>query len=274
MMKTKLTVVVDNTGNEELAGEWGLCVLVEYGEKKILLDAGSSELFAENMKKLGLDITAVDYGVLSHAHYDHGNGMPRFFRDNGKAEFYLQEAADENCYKRLGIFMKYIGLPRHVTIDFADRIQYVSGDYQLTDGVWLIPHKTPNLELIGKREKMYQRTGLLSWKLDDFSHEQSLVLDTDEGLVILNSCSHGGAVNIINEVRKTFPDKKIYGYVGGMHLFNKTDEEVEAVAKNIAETGIEYICTGHCTRGHAYGILKQALGERLDQLRVGLVKEF
>ena len=59
-----------------------------------------------------------------------------------------------------------------------------------------------------------------------------------------------------------------------MHLFNKTDEEVEAVAKNIAETGIEYICTGHCTRGHAYGILKQALGERLDQLRVGLVKEF
>lgn len=273
-MNTKLTVIVDNTGNEELAGEWGLCILVEYGEKKILLDAGSSELFAENAKKLGIDLSEVDYGVLSHAHYDHGNGMPRFFQENQKAKFYLREKTGENCYKKLGFFMKYIGLPRHVTRDYADRIEYATGDYQLTEGVWLIPHKTPNLEQIGKRERMYQRTGMFSWKPEDFCHEQSLVLDTEKGLVILNSCSHGGAVNIMNEVRSTFPDKKIYGYIGGLHLFNKTDEEVEAVAKNIAETGIEYVCTGHCTKGHAYGILEKALGERLEQLRVGLVKEF
>ncbi len=60
----------------------------------------------------------------------------------------------------------------------------------------------------------------------DYSHEQSLVVDTEKGPVIFNSCSHGGAANIINEVTQTFPNKKIYGLVGGFHLFNKTEDKL------------------------------------------------
>ena len=76
---TKFTVVVDNVKSDELDGEWGLSILIERDGKKILLDAGGSELFAENLQKLGFDIKGIDYAVLSHAHYDHANGMPRFF---------------------------------------------------------------------------------------------------------------------------------------------------------------------------------------------------
>ena len=99
-MKTKITVIVDNKPSEELGGEWGLSILAEYGDKKILLDVGSSDLFAENMKKLGFDIADVDYGVLSHAHYDHSNGLRRFFTDNKKAKFYFRETTGENCYHK------------------------------------------------------------------------------------------------------------------------------------------------------------------------------
>ena len=76
------------------------------------------------------------------------------------------------------------------------------------------------------------------WIPDDFMHEQSLVLDTDKGLVILNSCSHGGAANIINEIKTTFPDKNVYGLIGGFHLFNKTEEEISGtfVKVRITET--------------------------------------
>ena len=70
-METKMTVIVDNVAHGELAGEWGLSILVEYSGKNILVDAGASPLFAANMEKLGLDMAAVDYAVLSHAHYDH-----------------------------------------------------------------------------------------------------------------------------------------------------------------------------------------------------------
>ena len=65
------------------------------------------------------------------------------------------------------------------------------------------------------------------WVYDDFSHEQSLVFRTQKGLVIFNSCCHGGVANIINEVGATFPTEKVYGIIGGFHLFNKSEEEIK-----------------------------------------------
>lgn len=272
-MKTKLTVIVDNTSSGNIKGEWGLSILVEYGDKKILADVGASELFAENMKKLGFSVADVDYATLSHAHYDHSNGMPKFFKENKKAKFYLRETTAENCYARKFLFRKYIGIPKNVLTDYADRIEMVSGDYKLFDGVYLIPHKTQGLEKIGKREMMYQRTSN-GWVPDNFSHEQSLVLDTDKGLVIINCCSHGGAVNIINEIKQTFPNKSVYGIIGGFHLFNKSVDEVRKVAEEIEKTGIEFVCTGHCTKDRAYKIMKEKLNDKLLKLKVGLEMEF
>lgn len=272
-MKTRLTVVVDNKSNENLTGEWGLCILAEYGDKKIMVDTGSSTLFLDNMKKLNLDVRDVDAAVLSHAHYDHANGMPAFFEANHKAKFYLRLLAEPNCYHKKFIFKFYIGIPRNVLTKYANRIERVTGDYKLMDGVYLIPHKTSGLSAIGKREMMFRKTEN-GWIPDDFAHEQSLVLDTDKGLVIINSCSHGGAANIINEVKETFPDKKVYGLIGGFHLFNKSEEEVRSVAAKIKETGIEYVCTGHCTKTRAYEILREELGDMVNQMKVGCQIEF
>lgn len=272
-MKTKITVIVDNIPSEDMAGEWGLSMLVEFGDMKILADVGGSELFAVNMKKLGFDIADVNHATLSHAHYDHANGMMRFFRDNDTAKFYLRDGTRENCYKKAFIFNKYIGIPKHVLKNYHDRIEFVSGDYRLCEGAWLIPHKTPGLEAIGRREKMFQKINGRCVP-DNFSHEQSLVLETDKGLVIINCCSHGGAVNIINEVRATFPDKNVYGLIGGFHLFNKSDDEVRDVARKIKDTGISFICTGHCTGKHAYDIMREELGDIASQLHVGKVMEF
>ena len=272
-MKTKITVIVDNIKNEFAEGEWGLCLFVEYGEKKILVDAGSSKLFLENMKKLGKDVKDVDLGVLSHAHYDHANGIPAFFENNEKASFYIRETTSNDLYHKKFIFRYYIGIPKHMLRDHAGRIVICSGDYKIDEGIYLIPHKTAGLDEIGKRESMYRRTkkGLVP---DDFSHEQSLVLDTDKGLVIINSCSHGGAANIINEIKETFPDKHIHAIIGGFHLFNKSEEEIREVAKRIKDTGIDHVCTGHCTKNRAFGILKEELGDKIDMMKVGFEMEF
>lgn len=267
-METKITVIVDNVATDNLRGEWGLSLLVEYGEKKILADSGASDLFAENLSKLGFRIEEIDYATLSHAHYDHANGMPRFFQDNSKAKFYLRETTDENCYAKKLFIRKYIGIPKHILRDYADRIEIVSGDYKLCEGVYLVPHKTADLGKIGRREMMYRKTEN-GWMPDDFSHEQSLVIDTEKGLVIINCCSHGGTFNIINEVKKTFPDKKVYGLIGGFHLFNKSEKEIRNVSRDILKTGIEYVCTGHCTKERAYNIMKKELGDKLHPLRVG-----
>ncbi len=269
----KATVLVDNIANGELKGEWGLSIYMEYGDKKILLDTGASDLYLDNANKLNLSIEDVDYAVISHAHGDHSNGINSFFHKNDQAKMYLQEAAAENCYYKKWIFRKYIGLPKKILTVYNQRIEYAKGDYELCQGVYLIPHKTSGLDSIGKREMMYQKKAD-GWFPDDFSHEQSLVFETEKGLVIFNSCSHAGAANIIDEVARTFPNKKVYGLIGGFHLYNKSEKEIRELACKIKETGIQYVCTGHCTKERAYKIMKEELGDMLHQLQVGLVMEF
>lgn len=272
MSELKATVLIDNIPKNQLKSEWGLAVHIEYGDKNILLDTGSTGIFADNAKALGIDLSKVDYGVLSHAHYDHSDGMERFFGINKTAKFYLRKGTQENCYGSRFIFWKYIGIKRGTLEKFKDRIEYASGDCELCSGVWLIPHKTENLAAKGKRAGMFRREN--RHRVDeDFSHEQSLVFDTSKGLVIFNSCSHGGADNIINEVASTFPDKKIYAIIGGFHLFKSTEQEVIALADGIKKTGIERVVTGHCTGDKSFGILKRELGDGAEQIYSGYIFE-
>ncbi len=262
-------VLIDNIAQSPLKSEWGLCVHIEHKGKNILLDTGETGKFLENAKKLGVDIENVDIGVLSHAHYDHSDGMETFFNYNSKADFYLRKSAGEACYGRRFIFSRYIGIKKGLTEKFAGRIKYAEGTVKLTDGVYLLPHTTPGLELIGKKAGMYLKENK-KWVPDSFAHEQSLVIKADKGLVIFNSCCHGGADNIITEVSEAFPDEHIYAIVGGFHLYRSGEDEVRALAKRIKDTGIEKIYTGHCTGDKAYGILKQEIGENAVQLCVGL----
>ena len=87
--KLRITVLVENTGGNNCPGEHGLSLLIEDEEYKILLDAGKSPLFSENAKRLGIDMEKVDCAVLSHAHYDHSDGLDIFFERNQQAKFYL-----------------------------------------------------------------------------------------------------------------------------------------------------------------------------------------
>ena len=120
---------------------------------------------------------------------------------------------------------------------------------------------------------MYVRRGR-RYFADDFAHEQSVVFDTPEGLVVFNSCCHGGADVVIKEIAETFPDKRVKALIGGFHLYDKSENEVCALAERIRETGIEKVYTGHCTGEKAFAILREELGDIAGQLSVGLVMEF
>ena len=91
-------VLIDNKTKDSLIPEWGLSIYIEYEGHKILLDTGASEKFLRNADICGVDISDVEFGVLSHAHYDHSDGMAAFFERNQKASFYLRKGAKENCY--------------------------------------------------------------------------------------------------------------------------------------------------------------------------------
>ena len=167
----KIKILVDNISgsacnscsaedsSKQLKGEWGLCVYTEFNGKRILLDTGASALFAKNAADMNIDLAAIDAGVLSHAHYDHANGMQEFFDKNDHAKFYLRKSAAENCYHSYKVFkfftyQKYIGIRKGTLKRNADRIVFVNGDCEIFAGVTLVGHKTPNLDEIGKRAHM------------------------------------------------------------------------------------------------------------------------
>ena len=262
----------------KLFGEWGLSVYVEYDGRRYLLDTGASHLFAKNAKVMGIDLSQVDIGILSHAHYDHANGMAKFFALNKTASFYLRKGAAENCYhtgKLLGRFTYhyYIGIRKGILDKFADRIRYAEGNAQIAPGVTLVPHSTAGLERIGEMAHLSVKENG-KYHYDDFAHEQSLVFDTPQGLFVMNSCSHAGADNIVKEIEATFPGKKIYAILGGFHLFRYPDDRVRAFAERLRELDVQKIYTGHCTGERAYKILHEVLGDRVQQMYTGMAIEF
>lgn len=266
----------------KLFGEWGLSVYVEFEGKRYLLDTGASHLFAKNAGVMGVDLSKVDIGILSHAHYDHANGMARFFALNKTAPFYLRKGVAENCYHAHKLFGRltyheYIGIHKGWLKRFADRIRYAEGDMQIAPNVYLVPHKD-NVVNSESRAGIGLAAGLSvkengTYRYDSFDHEQSLVFDTPQGLFIMNSCSHAGADNIVKEIEATFPGKRIYVILGGFHLFRYKDADVRAFAERLRELDVQRIYTGHCTGDRAYAILHEVLGDRVQQMRCGMIIE-
>lgn len=164
----KAKVLVDNITKNQWKAEWGLSIYIEYNGHRILLDTGTTEAFAENADQMGVRLEDVEFGVLSHAHYDHSDGLGEFFKRNPTAKFYLQKSAEENCYSRKNfLFKKYIGIRRGYLETYKDRIVYADGDLEVIPGVTLLAHRTPGLASTGKKAGMYvKKNG--RWKLDDF----------------------------------------------------------------------------------------------------------
>ena len=262
-------VLVDNITKDFLAAEWGLSLYIEYKNHKILLDAGTTAAFLANACDLDVDLSKVDFGVLSHAHYDHADGLEAFFAANSHAKVYVRGSLRTNCYGKKDGKMRYIGVNKGMKRQYSRRFVRAGGDYKIAEGIYLIPHKTRGLETIGARSDLYVKRGL-RMRPDGFEHEHSLVLEEEEGLIILNSCSHAGADNIIREIRDTFPGKKIIALIGGLHLYKLTDEEVRAFAKRVRETGIENVYTGHCTGDRPFEVLKEELGDTVHQFYSGM----
>ncbi len=266
--KLEMIVLIDNAAEEPLSGEWGLSIMINADGRKILLDTGASDLFARNAGCLGISLDDVDTGVLSHAHYDHSDGLETFFSLNRTAPFLMREGTCENCFGIKEGVLTYIGIQRGVLKKYGDRIQYVQGVYEIAEGMWLVPHRTADYSAIAKRNDLYTVNRGLR-QPDNFVHEQSLVIETEQGLVVFNSCSHTGMTNILTDIRQMLGRGDVIAYVGGLHLFKMTDEELEKICMEIQNTSIAHIFTGHCTGGYAFGFLRDRLGQRIDQFSSG-----
>ena len=274
---TDITVLIENLGPETLACEHGLAMHIRYRGHSILLDTGSSGAFADNARALGVDLAGVEAAVLSHGHYDHADGLRAFFAANDHAPLYIRRGAKEGYYSMRGDTPpRFVGIHRDICREFAHRMVEVDGVYPLMDGVWLVDDPAPEANT-ERAQHLYKKVGEDAFVEDDFSHEQSLVLEGERGLVVFNSCCHAGAANIADHVAKTFPGKPIAALLGGFHMMGATGTDsincsgdyIKRVADGFKRLAIGRIYTGHCTGAPAFALLKEELGEGLAYMRTG-----
>ena len=178
----------------------------------------------------------------------------------------------ENCYsKKKSLFLKYIGIKKGFLRTYHDRLAYNNSVTEPIKGMYIIPHSLPNLRQAGKSAKMFRREWLW-FRTEDFSHEQTLVFETQNGLVVFSSCTHAGVDNVLKEVNTALPNKSVYAFVGGLHLHKSSDEEIAEVCKKLNVSGIKVLYTGHCTGENAIDILKNQAKFQVKETFAGLVE--
>ena len=248
----KITVLMENTAcRDDLFFEHGLSLYIETGQHRILFDAGQSGAFAANAEKLGVDLEKVDFAILSHGHYDHGDGLARFLELNSTAPVYVNRQAFAPHYNAGG---KYIGLDRNLP---RDRFVLTEDVCEIAPGLTL--HTCNGLAW---DIEPFGLTFGEDRKPEDFRHEQYLMVEEGEKTVCFSGCSHKGVVNIAGHFR---PDV----LVGGFHFMKLNDRAklCQAARALLANPTVYY--TGHCTGESQYACMKPILGDRLRPISGG-----
>ena len=252
-----VTLVENTTENEALSCEHGLSLYIETDTHKILFDMGQTDLFAENARKLGIDLAEVDIAVLSHGHYDHGGGLQVFLEVNEKAPIYMHKQAFEPHYNGKE---KYIGL--NVSLMNSKRLIFTEDRMELAEGLTLYScnehKKTYDLGSFGLNKKVDN-----TFLPDDFLHEQYLCIEENGKKILISGCSHKGILNIVEWFK---PDVLI----GGFH-FSKLplDEKLMEYAKYLDTFDTEYY-TCHCTGVEQYAFMKKDM-RQLEYLATGKI---
>ena len=252
----RITCLAENTSNNnELLCEHGLSLYIETKKHKILFDMGQSGLFADNAKKMNIDLQNVDIAILSHGHYDHGGGLPYFFEQNKKVPVYISRYAFENHYNAVG---KYIGLDQKLSLN--SRYVFTDDICKLDEGLTLYSCNGYDRKFdVGTFGMTYSTDGKIL--PEDFRHEQYLLIEEDGKKVLVSGCSHKGIIDITNWFK---PDV----LVGGFH-FSKfpLDKNLQGYANLMSGFNTVYY-TCHCTGVEQYEFMKKSI-KRLNYLSTG-----
>jgi 7,8-dihydropterin-6-yl-methyl-4-(beta-D-ribofuranosyl)aminobenzene 5'-phosphate synthase len=257
--KAQVTVLYDAFGQPSaMQKDWGYAAFIEYGGKRILFDTGNNpDILAQNAKAKDIDLSKLDFVVMSHRHGDHMGGLAYLLKVNPKVTIYAPKegfgvyGADlpSGFYRKdssLPLEQRYYnGAPPEV-MRFGSA--WPGANFQLVDKNTEI---APNIHLI---TLVSDKPGTLELR------ELSLALSTPEGMVIVVGCSHPGIDKIVESASAINP--RIHFVVGGFHLVTASDPDIEKIATALHDRfKVEFVAPGHCTGEPAFTALKKTFGD-------------
>jgi 7,8-dihydropterin-6-yl-methyl-4-(beta-D-ribofuranosyl)aminobenzene 5'-phosphate synthase len=235
-MKYSLTITViydNNPYKEGLQTGWGFSSLVSGAEKTILFDTGGDgSILLGNMEKLAIEPNSIDTVVLSHIHGDHTGGLDSFLENNPDVTIYLPKSFPKKFKDNI--------------FSFRSKIVEVEEYCKICENVY--------------------STG----ELGRLIKEQSLIIRTDKGLIVITGCAHPGIIKIVNATKNLLEDN-ILMVIGGFHLEWATKGKIEKIISAFKQMGVRYVGPAHCSGDKARSLFKRHFGTNYINVGAGKV---
>ena len=230
----RLTIAItydNNPFDPRLRPAWGFSCVVSHRARTLLFDTGGDgSILLHNMGELGISPEEVDVVMLSHIHGDHVGGLVSFLRHNSDVAVYMP-------------------------ISFPQRLK---------EGVRLCGARVIDVDEARDLSEDAFTTG----ELDGGIKEQSLVLRTPRGLVVITGCAHPGVVNIVQKAKEIGKDR-VYLVLGGFHLSGAPVSQIKSIIANFIELGVEKVAPCHCTGDQARSLFRDRFGPNYIECGVG-----
>jgi 7,8-dihydropterin-6-yl-methyl-4-(beta-D-ribofuranosyl)aminobenzene 5'-phosphate synthase len=276
-MKIRITILCENlVGRLAGSGEHGFSAFIETDRGNILFDTGRGQTIVANSLALGKDLRTVQKIFLSHGHYDHSGGLPEVLKVKGRVDVHvhpdvfidrihvLQEGGQEK--------KRFVGLPfKRSYLEFLGADFLINKEFTEVGKNLFLTGEVPRRTAFEKPDPglFVERNGKI--EQDVFADDQSLVIDTGKGLILVLGCAHSGLVNILNHVVAKTGKDRFHAILGGTHLGFLTPAQLEETIGVLKKMTIERIGASHCTGMTPAFRLHQEFGDRFFYGYVGSV---
>lgn len=241
------TVLYDNISHtDSTIQDHGFSCLIESGDETCLFDAGRvSDKLMTNVSRLGVDYATIDHIFISHVHSDHTGGLFDILSECNKPTLCMP-----------------ISYPRQKGESLTDR---ADADYSA-----MLQQLTPFVsEIIQTREfaslgDNFYTTGMI----EEQSYEQSLILPTSKGLIVITGCAHPGILAIVRRA-KELAQQDVYLVIGGFHLGWTDSTQIKTVAQELRQLA-KHVGPCHCTGEKAQAIFKAVFADDYIDVYAGL----
>ncbi|MFH0991780.1 MAG: MBL fold metallo-hydrolase [bacterium] len=229
-----ITILYDNAACDKMfKQDWGFACVIEGLQKTILFDAGARpDILLHNMNQAHIDPNQIQYLVISHGHGDHTDGLASVTGGKNLQCVYLPEELGSIAMNQLN----------HVELK----------NIVVSSPLELFPYT--------------HLTGAMGDKLI----EQSLIIETPQGLVLITGCSHPGIVSILKKAKQLLK-KDPYVVLGGFHLLNHSDVQINAIIDSFKTMGVRYCGATHCTGDKSMAAFRKAYGDHFVELGAGRI---
>jgi 7,8-dihydropterin-6-yl-methyl-4-(beta-D-ribofuranosyl)aminobenzene 5'-phosphate synthase len=243
---------------------------------KLLFDAGpEGDIFLRNCRNLGVSLDETEAVAISHGHWDHMgaliaalDGITDHGRRRVPCHVNPQMFIERGARLSTGAILPFIRVPspEDLAVHGAEVVNHAEARL-LLNGFFYLSGEIPRVTSFekGRQDHLCRDGAEQPWRPDPLLMDERYLAANlrGRGLIAFSSCSHAGVVNVLLDVRRTFPDIPIYGVFGGLHLVGTLEKIIPDTVENLKQFDLKQIIPAHCTGFRAQHALLSTFGEAL-----------